>query len=129
MGVDYNEFKKFVENYEHISQEFDSFMQGFLQKNALEVLAKTKLRTPVDTGDLRKHWFLTDVRRDGNKLVIEICNDMEYATYVEYGHLTKTRDKWVNGYFMVTVPLDEVERKMPRRFQSEFEKFVRRLGG
>ena len=129
MGVDYNEFKKFVENYEHISQEFDSFMQGFLQKNALEVLAKTKLRTPVDTCDLRKHWFLTDVRRDGNKLVIEICNDMEYATYVEYGHLTKTSDKWVNGYFMVTVPLDEVERKMPRRFQSEFKKFVRRLGG
>lgn len=129
MSMDYNEFKKFVEAYEKIYQEFDSFMKDFLKKSALDVLAKTKLRTPVDTGDLRKFWSVTNVRRVGEVLEIEIYNPMEYATYVEYGHLTKKRDNWVNGYFMVTVPLDEMERKIPRRFQSEFKKFVRGLGG
>lgn len=129
MGFKYNEFKTFVENYENINKQFDTFLNNFLLKNALEALANTKRNTPVDTGDLRANWFIGNIYRDGANLVVDLYNNKDYASYVEYGHLTRNRENWVDGYFMSTIAIDEIEKKIPKRFNSEFKKFMKQLGG
>lgn len=125
MSFDYKEFEKFAKTYEKAATEFDKFLRNFLIKCALEVLRKTKKRTPTgETGLLKKNWDISDVEMKNNELVIYIYNDKDYASYVEYGHVNRNRTKWVEGYFMATISIEEVQRKIPQRFEREFEKFM-----
>lgn len=127
MGMDYSELKGFVNNFKKATIEFDKFIYHFLIKCANETLAKTKKRTPVDSGGLRRNWFITRVMRKDGELVVYLYNSQDYATYVEYGHVNRNRTNWVDGYFMATLSIEELERKMPARFDREFIKFLNKL--
>ncbi|WP_415331012.1 HK97 gp10 family phage protein [Clostridium perfringens] len=124
MGFDYSEFEKFCTNMNRAADQFKKFLEDFLTKNALEVLNKTKKRTPVDTGELRRNWEISSVVRKGADLVVYLYNSKEYASYVEEGHATRNREGWVEGYYMATISIEEIERKMPQRFNREFLKFM-----
>ena len=84
-------------------------------------------------------WAIGDVKQVGNSLEITLGNPAEYASYVEYGHSQEVGrfvpaigkrlvNDWVEGGFMFTISLDEVERAMPTRFQTEFIKFLKEWG-
>ena len=124
MGFDYSEFEKFCTNMNRAANQFKDFLEDFLLKNALEALNKTKKRTPVDSGELRRNWEISSVVRKGADLVVYLYNSKEYASYVENGHATRNREGWVEGYFMSTISIEEIERKMPQRFNREFLKFM-----
>ena len=123
MSFDYKEFEKFVDTYK-AAIEFDKFLNKFLIKCALDALGKTKKRTPVDTGGLKRNWFITRVMKKGDELVVWLYNSQDYASFVEYGHTDRSRTNWVEGYFMATISIEEVQRKIPQRFEREFEKFM-----
>ena len=62
-------------------------------------------------------------------------NPMYYATFVEYGHAKPYKAgaapgsaDWVEGYFMMTVSLEVIQRNMPARFNKEFDQFITSLG-
>ena len=84
------------------ADQFKNFLEDFLTQNALEVLNKTKKRTPVDTGELRRNWEISSVVRKGADLVVYLYNSKEYASYVEEGHATRNREGWgrrlLHGY-------------------------------
>ncbi|MDB2086861.1 MAG: HK97 gp10 family phage protein [Clostridium sp.] len=124
MSFDYKEFEKFVDTYKKAAIEFDKFLNKFLIKCALDALGKTKKRTPVDTGGLKRNWFITRVMKKGDELVVWLYNSQDYASFVEYGHTDRSRTNWVEGYFMATISIEEVQRKIPQRFEREFEKFM-----
>lgn len=50
----------------------------------LKLVREAKKRTPVDTGNLRRHWFFR-VEGSGD-IRIWVLNDAEYAAYVNNGH-------------------------------------------
>lgn len=52
---------------------------------------------------------------------------MEYSSYVEFGHSTPSGG-WVDGYFMLTISISEVERALPSRFNKEFKQFLKERG-
>lgn len=124
MSFDYKEFEKFVDTYKKAAIEFDKFLNKFLIKCALDALGKTKKRTPVDTGGLKRNWFITRVMKKDDELVVWLYNSQDYALFVEYGHTDRSRTNWVEGYFMATISIEEVQRKIPQRFEREFEKFM-----
>lgn len=136
MGFDYSNFSTFVENFTKFSTEFESWITKFMVKQGMAFLREVKPRTPVDTGDLRNHWRLAGVTRNGDVLHAWFVNPMEYTSFVEYGHAkpylsgiaTVGGPDWVEGYFMMTVSIEVVERNMPARFNSEFNKFILSLG-
>ncbi|EJP20287.1 bacteriophage protein, PF04883 family [Peptostreptococcaceae bacterium AS15] len=121
MSVDYSQFIAFRDKFERLSNEFETFLKQFLIKQALDVLAKTKRNSPVDTGLLRNSWTIGEVVRDGDVLKVTISNPVEYAKYVEYGHIDRSHSKWINGQFMCSLSIIDVKKKMPQRFQREFE--------
>ena len=121
MSVDYSEFIEFRDKFERLSNEFENFLKQFLIKQALDVLAKTKKESPTDTGLLRNSWTIGEVVRDGDTLKVTISNPVEYAKYVEYGHMDRSHQKWINGQFMCSLSIIDVKKKMPKRFQKEFE--------
>jgi len=64
---------------------------------------------------------IDNIERDGDTLKVTISNAVEYAKYVEYGHMDRGHKKWVDGKFMCSLSIIEVKKKMPKRFQKEFE--------
>lgn len=71
---------------------------------------------------------LSSVTRQGNSLVVTVVNPVEYASFVEYGHMDRSRENWIEGQFMCTLAIDEVAKQMPQRFQAEFAVWAREMG-
>lgn len=133
-GFDFSEFERYRDNFMSMYVQFDAWIAQFLLKEGMRFIAKVKPRTPVDTGDLRNHWQLDGMSREGDVLKCWFVNSMYYATFVEYGHAKPYKSgaaegspDWVDGYFMMTVTLDEIERAMPSRFDAAFKKFLQSL--
>lgn len=99
---DYKSFKKMAKKFEDAEKISDEVMTSILYEVGNRVLRKTKKRTPVGEykdhagGTLRRNWFISDVKKKGNNLEIEIYNPTEYAPFVEYGH-RKRNNSWVEG--------------------------------
>ena len=157
-GLDFRETCKLQQQIRRMEREFDAFIKLFLLRQALDALARTKENTPVDTGLLRAAWTVGDgvsaargryaggkvrysedadsssaatvdsVQRVGDGLVVTLYNPVEYASFVEYGHMNRSRTNWVEGRFMCTLAIDEVARLIPQRFQGEFAAWAGRLG-
>lgn len=132
---DYSDFERYCRNFKTLYHEFDSWLHSFLLQQGMRFLAGVKPRTPVDTGDLRNHWQLQGITREGDVLKCWFVNSMNYATFVEYGHAKPYRsgaaegsEDWVDGYFMMTVTLKQIESAMPARFDAAFRQFLLSLG-
>lgn len=131
----FSEFQTFANNMQSLERQFDNWMHHFLLTEGARFIREVRPRTPVDTGDLRAHWQLDGITRNGDTLEVWFVNSMYYATYVEYGHAKPYKSgaspgspDWVNGYFMMTVSLQVIENNMPVRFNSQFRQFLSTLG-
>ena len=63
MAFDYREFEKLYKGYKAVAEELEEWLINFLLENAQWTLGRTKDRTPVDTGYLKKRWRITNVYR------------------------------------------------------------------
>lgn len=106
----------------------ERFIRDFLLEMAYRAERKIKKRTPVDTGDLRRNWRVGKVVRKGNSYIVEIYNNTEYAPYVEYGHRTGADlTKWVEGRFMMTISMKEIERELPKYLEKRQKELLEQI--
>ena len=152
---DYKQFQAYVNNFEKMTKDFENFLKRYLLQQAQHCVSLGKKRTPVDTGALRASWgigsqklvlkssidsegkinvsfdeansTIADISVVGDNFEVTIWNGMEYASYVEYGHNTLS-GSWVDGYFMLTISITEVQRAMPSRFNTAFKQFLKERG-
>lgn len=75
-------------------------------------------------GSLRDAWTILPIEKHGDQYTVTIINNLEYASYVEYGHrqtpgryvpaLGKTlKASWVPGKLMLTISEQEVKVLVP----------------
>ena len=64
------------------------------------------------------------IRREGNNFIIDIINPVEWASYVEYGHRTRGGGGWVQGRFMLTISVDEVQSAAPKILEKKVAKWL-----
>lgn len=149
-GFNYKNYEKYINNLGIISEDFQLFLKQFLLEQAQRVVRNAKLNSPVDTGAYRASWSIGNqqIRLKGNSkeeggkkvsidteksdiasiavigsyLEVEIYNPMDYASYIEYGHGS------YNGRYVLTIAINEVERQMPKRFEKEFQQFLKSRG-
>ncbi|MCF6515559.1 HK97 gp10 family phage protein [Lactobacillus sp. S2-2] len=74
-------------------------------------IANTKKRTPVDTGTLRRGWTKSKVQWSGRSVGFTISNNVEYASFLEYGHRTRGGNGWVSGRFMLRDTLADLDKQ------------------
>lgn len=119
---DFGEFEKLTQAFQKTVDErvIDRFMRDFLMEMAMRSLRKIKKRTPVgETGDLRRNWQVGSVVKRGDSYLVEIYNTTHYASFVEYGHRTgKDLTGWVEGRFMLTISMQEIERELPKYLEK-----------
>ena len=124
---DFSEFERLAKTFKKALDErvIERFIQDFLPEMAYRAERKIKKRTPVDTGELRRNWKVGRVERRGNAYQVEIYNNTHYAQFVEYGHRTgKDLTKWVEGRFMMTISMQEIERELPRYLEKRMTKLL-----
>ena len=154
-NLDMNQLLEYSRNLSKSSDEFENFLKGFLIEMANRIIAKTKPRTPVDTGALRSAWGIEtektkvvkstnnqggrmlktirtgDIKYNGKEISLILSNPMEYATEIEYGHRIVRNGAevgWYEGRFMLKISIDEVRKQMPLRYKMNFENWCERNG-
>lgn len=60
----------------------------------------------------------------GDTYVVEIINPVEYASYVEYGHRTRSGKGWVEGRFMLTISEQEIQSIAPQILENKINKLL-----
>ena len=103
---DYRELKKLDERLQQLSEvDMDRLCRDAAKKVAQILLNKVKKRTPVGVvpsyatdeakqeywagysgGSLRDAWTILPIEKHGDQYTVTIINNLEYASYVEYGH-------------------------------------------
>lgn len=130
-SVEFEQLENYYDEVVKATNDFDDFLKDFLIEMANRLIAETKKRTPVITGDLRRSWILGDIIGSGKNISVEIKNGMEYATEVEYGHrLVKNGMEigWVDGRFMLTISIDRIRKQILLRYKIQFEQFLHQRG-
>ena len=131
------EFKKIIEEME---KEKEQLMIDTIKELAARLLRKVIKRTPSDTGNLRRNWTVSDVRKNGENYEIEVSNSAEYASYVEFGHRQtpgrfvpaigkRLKKSWVQGKFMLTISENELQKQAPAVIEKKIAEWLKKLGG
>ena len=107
----------FIRTLNNASNNFDEEATKSLNKISQKLIAKVKLKTPVDSGVLRRSWR---VKKDGDLARI-VYNNVHYAPYIEYGHRTRGGKSFVDGQYMLTKSVKEIEKDLDKEFSIMIE--------
>lgn len=91
-------------------------------------------------GSLRDGWSILPIEKEGNDYLVTVINNLQYASYVEYGHRQtpgryvpalgkRLTSAWVPGKFMLRISEQEVETAIPRLLSSAIEDALRGAAG
>ena len=152
MSMDFREFQDLLDSFKEVQKQHEAFLRKFLTEMGMRALAQTKKLTPVDTGNLRNNWELSQVYRKGDELYIVLFNPTEYASFIEDGHMQYSRwvpgewrgdrfeyipgaktgmmlkEKWIPGHHMARISINKIEREIPKRYEKALKQFMKGLG-
>ena len=106
----------------NMSNNFDDEASATLNKISQKLIAKVKLKTPIaekNGGTLRRSWR-TKKKDDLTRVVY---NNIHYAPHVEYGHRTRGGKSFVDGQYMLTKSVKEIEEE----FDNELSILIENL--
>ncbi|MBA1392728.1 HK97 gp10 family phage protein [Lactobacillus sp. XV13L] len=94
--------------------------------------------TPVATGDLRRSWQLKGPFFSGSNISIELRNNKEYASFVEYGHRQtpgryvpaigkRLKASWVPGQHFLEKATSATSNQVPELLTPVIWDIMRRL--
>ena len=66
----------FIKNIDNIQNNFNEDLENLIKKYGVYLFTNTKMKTPVDTGQLRRSWRLKYKKGD---LYIRLYNNTEYG--------------------------------------------------
>ena len=158
-GTDFRELEEFRDKLEALANgKCSNFCDDLAKELAARLLAKTVRRTPVGNyentyelendgerrflvmsgrvgGTLRRGWTTEPLSRSGTQHVINMINQVPYASYVEYGHRQepgryvpaidkRLKASWVPGQFMLTDSVHEINGKVPQIVNAKLNEFL-----
>lgn len=150
-GFNVSGLKKFQKELDKLKANAGFFAEDCAKELAALVLSSAVEQTPVGVyngsaytcesgishksakqsgktgGTLRREWKTAPIARThkGGNVKAVIYNPLEYASYVEYGHIARG-GKFVQGHFMLEKARQEVEKIAPKVVENKLNKF---LGG
>ena len=107
----------FIRTLNNASNSFDEEASKRLNNISQKLVAKVKLKTPVDSGVLRRSWR---VKSEGQLAKI-VYNNVKYGPHVEYGHRTRGGKSFVDGRYMLTKSVKEIEDTLTSEFSMMIE--------
>jgi hypothetical protein len=129
-SFDINNLMRLAGNFQKALDDrvVERFIREFLLEMAYRSERKIKRRTPVDSGELRRNWTVGRVERRGSGYIIEISNNTDYASFVEFGHRSGVDlTDWKDGRFMMTISMREIEQELPRYLERKQRELLNQI--
>ena len=108
----------FIKNIDNIQNNFYEDLENLIKKHGGILLRNTKLKSPVDTGQLRRSWQL-----EKGDLYVKIFSSCEYVKHVEYGHRTRGGKSYVEGVYMLKTSFEKTEKDFENDLEQLFKKY------
>ena len=108
----------FLKDINNIQNNFQGDLQKLVEKHGGILLRNTKLKSPVDTGQLRRSWQL-----EKGDLYVKIFSSCEYVKHVEYGHRTRGGKSYVEGVYMLKTSFEKTEKDFTKDFEKKKKKY------
>ena len=102
----------FIRTLSNASNSFDEEASKRLNNISQKLIRKVKLKTPVDSGLLRRSWRS---KKEG-ELARIVYNNVHYGPHIEYGHRTRGGRSFVDGRYMLTKSVKEIESELDKEF-------------
>ena len=103
---------KFAKTLDNAQDNYKKEAKKLLNEIGMKLKARVVLKTPVDTGVLRRSWKYKTI--DENEGILS--NGVHYAQYVEYGHRTRGGKSFVDGVYMLEKSVKEIEQELDKEF-------------
>ena len=110
----------FLRDMGRLANGLDNAINEVLLETADEVIADTKLNTPVKTGTLKRSWTHDNVEHNGNKYTVEVGSSLLYAPFVEEGH--RQGSTFVQGRFMLKDSIDKNKDKLQQKINDKLSR-------
>ncbi|MGP1411887.1 MAG: HK97 gp10 family phage protein [Peptoanaerobacter stomatis] len=138
---DFKELEEYAKKLKKLADtEMENVIKKCLYDLANRMIARVKEETPVKEGLLRNSWQIGDIHRKGNEYYVEVINPVEYAEFVEYGHIQtpgryvpaigkKLIKDFVPGRYMMTISVQDINTHKEEYIKKILEKELRRILG
>ena len=103
---------EFAKTLNNASNNFEKEASKKLDIISSKLIAKVKLKTPVDTGVLRRSWKYKTINENEGIL----SNSVHYASHIEYGHRTRGGKSFIDGVYMLEKSVKEIESELDKEF-------------
>ena len=97
-----------IRSLDRSSSNYEKEAKKVLNKIGTRLKTKVASNTPEDTGVLKKSWKYRTI--DSNEGILS--TNVKYAPYVEYGHRTRGGKSFVDGRYMLTKAVEEIESEL-----------------
>ena len=111
----------FLRDMGRLANGLDNAINEVLLETADEVIADTKLNTPVKTGTLKRSWTHGNVEHNGDTYTAEVGSPLLYAPFVEEGHRTRG-NTFVQGRFMLKDSIDKNKDKLQQKINDKLSR-------
>lgn len=108
---------RFIRTLNNATNNFDEEAEKSVGRVANRLVNRVKLKTPINTGVLKKSWHV----KMPQKLTRIIYNNVKYGPHVEYGHRTRGGKSFVDGQYMLTKSVKEIEDTLTDEFSIMIE--------
>lgn len=130
--VDMSGLKKLEKRLKSSDKSRDELISKILEDIAFEVIREAKLKTPVDSGLLRRSFFSNFRRDQDGTYICEVYNNTTYARFVEKGHRIVSNGVtigFVDGVFMLKVAEEKVRAGLDKYTKRTVERYLKELIG
>lgn len=125
LKVDTRHIKKYRDGLQRFhNQESKKMMDDCVQTLADDLLKNVSSKTPVSSkagtgGTLKRGWAIR--RSSTGKHLAVVYNNVDYASFVEYGHRTRGGTKFVPGVFMLRRAVSQVGQVSGKIVRQKFD--------
>ena len=125
MNVDFRELKKLQKRLKQAQNQVPELMKQIVDEISNEFLQNVIQRTPTTNNNkLKNNWKKRVVANENGTYTVEVYNDLEYASLVEYGS-KNDNNGWNEGKFMMTITSQMIQRKMNSIVQPKLDNFLK----
>ena len=110
----------FLRDMGRLANGLDNAINEVLLETADEVIADTKLNTPVKTGSLKRSWTHGNVEHNGDTYTVEVGSSCLYAPFIEQGH--RQGNTFVQGRFMLKDSIDKNKNKLQQKINDKLSR-------
>lgn len=103
---------EFAKTLNNAQDNYKKETKKLLNEIGMKLKTRVVLKTPVDTGVLRRSWKYKTINENEGIL----SNGVHYAQYVEYGHRTRGGKSFIDGVYMLEKSVKEIETELDKEF-------------